>query len=254
MRPSIPVIIGHTVTQASLLKKADDLSVELLREGRDFDMDLSGKWQCAQRTYFVPSHDLPQTSVSLALATYTILERQLDCLPPLENPVMALNALQMMGRFTQLSVNHKTIILDVAHNAEGAQWLAARLREKGFPKVSAIWASLQDKALSQIATMMKSCVSHWMIGGFSKSVLRAASVDVLDSALREAGIADIEHYVNIQDAFNAALEREDETIVVFGSFYTVAEVLTTLGLDKKPMPYHGIMQSTVTKEGCRDHG
>lgn len=260
-RPSIPVVIGKNVTQTALLKQAEALGVTLLREGRDFDADLSHQWRCGDRLIAIPSHGLPPSSVSLALATYTILEKQLDIVP-LEDPASALAGLCMAGRFFTCRVQHKTIICDVAHNAEGAAWLADRLAHEGFSEVVAVWASLEDKALAAIVGAMKSTVKHWMIGEFTQPVARAASSGVLNEALIQTGITAVDIYKTIEQAFAAAMRSTADTIVVFGSFYTVAEVMTAMGFMAGPMPHHGIMPAqipmqwgtSVTREGYRDHG
>lgn len=273
LRSHIPVILGKNVTQATLHQRAMEGQNGLLIEGRDFDITSSGEWyyheskhvasqddvhsrgsDTQKKTLFVPPNDLPSSSVSLALMIYTILETQLDTLPRLRCPVMDLSDLTMVGRFFKLKIHNKTIILDVAHNAEGATWLAAKLAEQGFSEVVAVWASLQDKALNEIVLAMKNVVRHWNIGELA--VPRGSSGALLKDVLAQSDIDAVSCYANIQAAFEGALAMEGDTIVVFGSFYTVSEVLAYLKWDRDPLPCHGLRVSNgsvnVTTEGCRD--
>lgn len=243
-REHIPAVIGKTVTQSSLLQRAAELQVPLLREGQDFDMHAGGgEWRNGERTFLIPPQSLPPSSVSLALATYTILEKQLGKLSHLQSPIVDLSHVSMVGRFFQIKHLNKIIIVDAAHNAQGAEWLATQLVDKGFLAVTAVWASLQDKALDAIAMAMKPVVKHWILGKLA--VPRASSITLLKEALLENGIDIAETARCIQEGLAAALEKDSDIIVVFGSFYTVAEALTYFGLNKSPLPYHGLVSGNA---------
>jgi dihydrofolate synthase/folylpolyglutamate synthase len=71
-------------------------------------------------------------------------------------------------------------------------------------------------------------VTHWLVAPLRSP--RAASPDVLQSALRDAGVsARIEICASPAQAFVSARARADadDRILVFGSFYTVADVLAS---------------------------
>ena len=81
-----------------------------------------------------------------------------------------------------------------------------------------------------VLTHLKGDIDHWCVADLPTP--RAASAEQLEAALREQGVEDsgdssITRYATPAEAFQDALKRasENDRIVVFGSFYTVAGVM-----------------------------
>jgi dihydrofolate synthase/folylpolyglutamate synthase len=77
---------------------------------------------------------------------------------------------------------------------------------------------------------LKGEIDHWCVTDLPLG--RAASAVDLEKSLREAGVEDgpdtsIKRFASPAEAFQDALSRatDDDRIVVFGSFYTVAGVM-----------------------------
>lgn len=240
-RADIPVVLGKSVTQQSLLSQAKTFRNTVWQEGKDFDSLGAQSWQCQGHKITVPNHALPPSSVSLACATYTILEKQLGSLPPLATVIGTLAEKSMTGRFDAFKYQGKTIICDVAHNAEGAAWLAKRLSENGVTEVIAVWASLQDKAMFDIVQALQSKIKFWCIGELA--VERAASVTQMQDVLTQFEGAQVQSYTNMMAAFQAACAMAQTTVLVFGSFYTVSDILSGLGRVCEPLSFHGLKQA-----------
>lgn len=247
-RKGIPVVIGKTAAQPALLTAADTLGVQLSQEGRDFDILANQQWQNKHQKYTVPDNHLPPSSLSLALATYTILEKRLTSLRSLTTLMASLSGLSMVGRFYQFSYQNKTIICDAAHNPEGAMWLASKLKEKKMSGIVAVWSSLQDKAHDDMVSALKPFISRWFIGKLA--TVRSASIRQMQTVLTQLGVVCPQTYSSVADAFRAALLTEEKTIVVFGSFYSVSCVLNETNQYQEPLPFHGlvsVMHAAVPK-------
>ena len=142
------------------------------------------------------------------------------------------------GRF-QILPGQPTVILDVAHNPHAAAVLEKNLGNMGFhPYTYAVFGMLSDKDIEAVVKHMAGRVDHWFCAslpgprGLSgeqladrvRSVLAARSADKAETV----GVSACD---SVAAAYGAAsdLSNPDDRIVVFGSFLSVAGVLTTLG-------------------------
>ncbi len=228
LRSKIPVILGQQAKNKTLLEQTANHGNALYIEGEHFDFDVTKSvWQFGDLTNKVPRFYLPPNSVSLAMAAYTILSDIHFSLPPLSAVVNCFEDLMMVGRFHPVNINNIPIIFDVGHNPDGSLWLAKKLQglnQKG--KIMAVWASLADKALSEIVAPLKDIVDSWFIGELTE-VKRSAATDKLEEALSKQEISAVYPYPTILAAFDGAMKmvNQDDLIVVFGSFYTVSQVM-----------------------------
>lgn len=239
LRDNIPAIISEQAKLPSLLRKLKTHHNAAYFENQDFGIKHHEIWQYKDVIVPVPKHNLPENSVSLALAAYTILGKQCIDLPSLNTVVFALEDLGMVGRFQTLWLNKKRIIFDVAHNPLGSAWLDKKLNTITADKVLAVWASLKDKDLANIISPLLDKVTRWYVGEIDNP--RAASSEDLKQALKSSSVS---VHNCILDAFQEALKdaNEQDTIVVFGSFYTVAEVMMSLSFAETEIT-HGLILS-----------
>ncbi|HWI13504.1 MAG TPA: cyanophycin synthetase, partial [Burkholderiales bacterium] len=130
------------------------------------------------------------------------------------------------GRF-QVLPGRPLVVLDVAHNPHAAAVLAATLRElPGKGRTLAVFGMLKDKDIAGVVGCMKDAVDEWLIADIDSP--RGADASVLRAALAGAGVAvPVDEYRTVEQAYRVACERahDDDKIVVFGSFYTVAAVM-----------------------------
>jgi dihydrofolate synthase/folylpolyglutamate synthase len=133
---------------------------------------------------------------------------------------------ELPARF-QVLPGRPTVVLDVAHNPQAAGVLADNLAGMGFhPATHAVFGMLKDKDIGGVCRALKDRFSTWFAADLA--VPRGASADTLANALRAAGASgEVVCFKNPLEAYAAARKRsgENDRIVVFGSFHTVAEVM-----------------------------
>jgi dihydrofolate synthase/folylpolyglutamate synthase len=130
------------------------------------------------------------------------------------------------GRFQSFEYNHIKIILDVAHNPAAAKLLARQLAEtSGAGKTLAVVAMLADKDMSNTVASLLEQVASWYLAKLE--VPRGGSSQLLADSLHKLAAQNVHQYSTVIEAFDAAIAqaRSGDRVVVFGSFYTVAEVL-----------------------------
>jgi dihydrofolate synthase/folylpolyglutamate synthase len=135
-------------------------------------------------------------------------------------------AARLSGRF-QVLPGRVTRILDVAHNPNGAQALMELLRQMPSSGAThAVVGLLKDKDIAAVFSQIQAAVTHWHVA--SLNVPRGASAEYLVEHLIAIGANNIDSYSSITDAYRYLLNHalEGDRIVVFGSFYTVADVLS----------------------------
>mgnify|MGYP003460894850 FL=1 len=132
-------------------------------------------------------------------------------------------------RFQVIST-HPMIILDVAHNPAAAEVLSDNLAAtRPTGKTYAVFAMLADKDISGVVSHIKQQVDVWLVSSVHSE--RAATTDYICSRLYDAGISTDKNvvlsFLNVIDAFVFACGQatKNDRICVFGSFYTVGDVL-----------------------------
>ena len=132
------------------------------------------------------------------------------------------NAL-LPGRF-QIVSDAPRLILDVAHNPHAAAYLAARL--KSLPKtgrVLAVIGMLHDKDIGGTLACMESVVDSWYCAPLEGP--RGATAEQLLEHLGKGAI-----YNSVAQAWQAAMAdaKPEDTVLVCGSFHTVAHVMEVM--------------------------
>ena len=133
---------------------------------------------------------------------------------------------ELPGRF-QVLPGRPVVVLDVAHNPQAVSGLAANLGEMGcFEKTIAVVGMLGDKDIAGALAALRGKIDVWMLAGLE--VPRGASVDILAGVVADGNLGgSVECFASPLDAFAHAVKQagENDRILVFGSFYTVAAVL-----------------------------
>ncbi len=231
-RAGRPAICADADPPATLSAHAAAIGAGLMLINRDFGYVADQ----TQWRYWGPGgerHGLPYPALrgSYQLANAAACITALNCLRE-RLPVTAqdvrsgLLLADLAGRF-QVLPGRPTVILDVAHNPHAARALAANLAS--MPRSThtlVVFGMLEDKDIEGVVEAVKGSVTQWFVA--STGGPRAASVARLVTALRGAGVtAPVTQCVDIAAAWNAACNTaaEDDKIIVFGSFLTVAAVM-----------------------------
>ena len=165
------------------------------------------------------------------------LEAVKDALPVSAQAVRQGFALvDLPGRF-QVLAGRPTVILDVAHNPHAAAHLVRNLQSMGFfPLTFAVFGMLADKDIDAVIGHMKGVVDHWICCSLPGP--RGSAAEDLAARLRAAGVEDrrdakagVDSSVGCVAtaaqglALARSRARENDRILVFGSFLTVADAL-----------------------------
>ncbi|WP_413436870.1 bifunctional tetrahydrofolate synthase/dihydrofolate synthase [Sulfuriferula sp. GW1] len=234
-RAGRPAICGDEQPPQSLLQHASDIGADLRVIGVAFSAvpEASGWHYNGQHEF----RDLPHPAMTgryqfnNAACAIAALETLGERLPVTEAAIRhGLQTACAVGRF-QILPGQPEVILDVAHNPHAAAALAANLKARPSQgKTLVLMAMLADKDINGVVQAMQHEVDEWLLA--SLDVPRGATAQVLHEVLRKAGISvPITCSDNVEQGWRLACERarENDRICVFGSFYTVAQVLQLTG-------------------------
>jgi dihydrofolate synthase/folylpolyglutamate synthase len=237
-RPGKTAICSDPMAPASLVKHAQDIGADLWLIGRDFNYQGDKlQWSYGGRNVRRNSLAYPALrganqllNASAALAALESLRMQL---PAGAQEVRAgLALVELPGRF-QVLPGRPAIIYDVAHNPHAAATLAQNMGNMGYhPFTYAVFGIMQDKDIDAVIAPIAQYVDHWCVADLA-SPRSAKATELVEKlqALRPAGAGNDEFsataFANPGEAFANAMSRagENDRIVVFGSFYTVAGVM-----------------------------
>ena len=227
-----PAVCADEEPPGSLIDHANAIGADLRLIGRDFgytSMEAGWQfWNCAGKLAGLP---LPALRGS---RQFDNAAAALECIRALHSQIPVGMAAMRNGlldariaaRF-QVLPGKPVVILDVAHNAAAAQLLAANLTSMPCTgRTLAVFGVLKDKEIGRIVSSLAQRVDQWFVSGLP--VARSAAATQVQHELMQVSKADrVTCFENVGSALVAAQDsaREDDRIVVFGSFYTVSEAL-----------------------------
>ena len=237
-RPGKPAICSDPVAPASLVAHADAIGADLWLIGRDFNY--SGdkqQWNYGGRELRRNALAYPSLrganqllNASAALAALEVLRMQLPV--GAQDVRTGLVVVELPGRF-QVLPGRPTVIFDVAHNPHAAAALGQNLGNMGFhPYTFAVFGIMQDKDIDGVIAPLAEVVDHWCVADLpsprsADGASLAARLDALPAGDAKPGERSVTRFADPGQAFSNAMSRagENDRIVVFGSFHTVAGVM-----------------------------
>ncbi len=231
MRPQRPAVCGDLNPPASIAQVAGELGAHLYQNGKDFSasaLDVQWRWSCEidgkpRQRDALPTPALRGAfQLQNAAAVITVAELLANDLPVSQSHIReGLANVAVAGRF-QVLPGDVPVILDVAHNPHAAQALADNLRAWPMPGTTyGVVAMMADKDIVSVFSILQSEIDEWHVTTIDMP--RAAKADSL------AGVLDGQAYVyaTVKDALAEVKTKasSNDRIVVFGSFYTVAEAM-----------------------------
>jgi dihydrofolate synthase/folylpolyglutamate synthase len=236
-RPRKPAIVGDPAPPASVLRHALDIGADLQVQGRDFGYEGDSQqwlyWGRSGRRAGLPYPALRGANQLLnASSAIAALESVRDRLPIGAQDIRnGLARVELPGRF-QVLPGRPTVILDVAHNPHAAAVLAENLDRMGdaefeFKRTLAVFGMLRDKDISGVVRKLRSNVDMWFVSDLPGP--RGATAGALTEAIAAAQPwAEVHCFASPADALAAARAeaKPDDRIAVFGSFLTVADVMS----------------------------
>ena len=230
-RAGRPAVIADPEPPASVLAHAQSTGAKLLCIGRDFGYARErGHWSFwgpAGRRSGLPEPAL-QGAIQLqnASAVLAALDTQDERLPVSADALRrGLTGVRLGGRF-QLLPGRPTLVLDVGHNPQAAAVLAQNLADLGpCSGTAAVFGMLRDKDIAGVVKLLVRHIDRWYACTLPPP--RGAQASELAQALRQAGVDRVREFENPARAYAAACSAaaENDRIIVFGSFHTVADVI-----------------------------
>jgi len=237
-RQGKPALCGDLDPPQPLLDKALELAAPLFLRGRDFDLaSAESGWHWRGTTADgvqvelrdLPLLDLPMENATLALQAYLLMGLPWDA----GQIRQALLDTRITGRLDRRMVNWQgkriELLLDVGHNPHAAEYLARRLSARPLKgRRLAVFGLLADKDLSGVLEPLQGLVDEWAVAPLQTPRSRPAAE--LAGALTNLGVA-VKSYASVDAALEgqSAQATAGDQILLFGSFFCVAEALEWLG-------------------------
>lgn len=242
-RKGHPAICGDPMPPASVAQYAEEIGADLWQFGLDFNYSgdrqqwgYGGREQRRRALAYPALRGANQLlNASAALAALEAMQHRLPV--PQQAVRIGLSQASLPGRF-QIIPGQPTIILDVAHNPHAAAVLAQNLDNMGFhPYTYAVIGMLSDKDSDAVISTLGRRIDGWYCAtlegarGRSGEELAGHVRKTLEIQDGKEGEPAVFAYDNVKTAFAAAREaaQDNDRIVVFGSFLTVAAALEALG-------------------------
>ena len=205
MRTSKPCICGDQDPPISLLSYAKEIDspLTLIKQGYKGEIGLEGIHQ----------------KLNAAVAIKAI--EKLDDRFPVSNDMIlkGVKKARIVARFEKIPVGDKTIVLDVAHNPEAVKTLVNTLSESPMETV-AIFSALADKNIDDMIGLASDTIKHWFLVPLSAE--RAIQMEVLENKFSKSQVTTV--CLTMDNAIEKALALVNiKRIVIFGSFYTIAD-------------------------------
>lgn len=222
-RASRPAVVGEPDMPHTIADVAREKGALLLRRGAEWRYTVNEQeWSFsdAQGTLDnLPLPQVPQPNAATALAALrasglAVSEQAIR--DGIQNAILP-------GRFQIVSESPR-LILDVAHNPHAAAYLAERVNS--LPKtgrVLAVIGMLHDKDIGGTLACMEHVVDCWYCAPLEGP--RGASAEQL---MEHLGKGDV--YASVAQAWRAAMAdaKPEDTVLVCGSFHTVAHVMEAM--------------------------
>lgn len=219
-RADRPAVVGEPAMPDSLQQAAIACGTQLLARDRNWKLirhahswDFCDSQGCLTD---LPLPAVPLDNAATALAALRVSPLRVD-----EEAIRAgLRQAALPGRF-QIVAQRPRVILDVAHNPHAAHYLAQRLAalpQQGQLRI--VIGMLQDKDIEGTIAALRPIAQAWYCATLAEE--RGASADQLGAFLPQA-----RQFTDVPAAFRAAMQdaAPEDTVVVCGSFHTVAAVM-----------------------------
>lgn len=233
-RDRMAIFAGNDAPQ-SLVNHAAKIGAKLWRIGSEFGFaSHQGQWDYRSNQGSRSALPFPAlrgafqlNNASAVLAAIDAIRERLPV--SMEATRRGLTEVQLAGRF-QFVPGKPQLILDVAHNPHAARALAQNLASlPPCPHTYAVFAMLKDKDVMGVVQALDPYIDTWLVAGIDAP--RGASSEELASVLQRAGgHGEVICFADAERAYAHAcnVAGENDRIVAFGSFYTVANIMAAL--------------------------
>ena len=231
-KPKSIAVVGEPEIPSTILDVAHAVNCPLFAVNKDWSYQQIDKltWQFNSSIKQYQNLPIPQvplanaaTSIAaLSHSPFSITQKQIDS---------ALEKTSLIGRF-QIIQASPTVIVDVAHNPHAASYLVKQIellkqQQSTVGKVRFVIGMLKDKDIKSTLSIFNA--DQWYCASLYGE--RGCNADILKQFLQEENVENIATFDSVNEAYQKAMQeaKEDDIIVVCGSFHTVSAVLDIVG-------------------------
>ena len=228
-----PVIIGQHEVPNSIQEKTLETKNQIFRVGKEFNYhvdDLNKKWTFTfkgekQVSYpDIKLNSFSVSSISCALTAFCPLEEEVSL-----DMDAVFDSLDLKGRCELIDNRY---LLDVSHNESSARYLSSFI-ERNFEDrtvINAVFGVMEDKDVNSILEPLVTRINKWYVtsADIERSMATKKLADIINSKYPKG----MEIVGSVTEACMKAQEEIEEggLVLIFGSFYTVAEAFPALKL------------------------
>ena len=231
-RHGVAAICGDAHPPQTLIDQAHHVGADYRQIHRDFGFRVTvDGWRYEHGNEEALDLPLPALTGDFQLFNAACVIEAVQVLQPrlpvsLSQMQIGLQKVELAGRFQKLQ-DKPSIVIDVAHNPHAAEALAKNLAQQPIQgRTIAVFSMLADKDIPGVIRVLRSQIDKWHVAEIHNG--RAAKVEDLAASIQsEDPAAEVDRFDDLSGAFaQACLEAsENDRIIVFGSFFTVAEVM-----------------------------
>ena len=231
-KPKSIAVVGEPEIPSSILDVAHAVNCPLFAVNKDWSYQQIDKltWQfnsSIKQYQNLPIPQVPLANAATAIAAlshspFSITQKQIDS---------ALEKTSLIGRFQIIQLS-PTVIVDVAHNPHAASYLVKQIellkqQQSKVGKVRFVIGMLKDKDIKSTLSIFNA--DQWYCASLYGE--RGCNADILKQFLQEENVENIATFDSVNEAYQKAMKeaKEDDIIVVCGSFHTVSAVLDIVG-------------------------
>ncbi|MDR3299651.1 MAG: bifunctional tetrahydrofolate synthase/dihydrofolate synthase [Candidatus Accumulibacter sp.] len=241
-RAGRPAVCADASPPQTLLEHARAIGADLRLIGRDFVCQRApARWSYRNiQGAYLKNLPIPAlfggyqlNNAAAALTAIDALQNRLPVPPAAIGD--GLRQVRLAGRFHRAR-ERPALILDVAHNPQAVAALADNLDAMNaggvFRRTLAVAGMLADKDIAGALRVLAGKIDVWLLAGLDAP--RGAKAETLAAAVKANALGgQVRCFPSPAEAFRqtVGLAEENDRIVVFGSFHTVAAVLREIGQD-----------------------
>ena len=231
-KPKCIAVVGEPEIPSSILDVAHAINCPIFAVNKDWSYQqidkLSWQFNSSIKQYknlpipHVPLANAATAIAALSYSPFSITQKQIDT---------ALEQTSLIGRF-QIIQSSPTVIVDVAHNPHAASYLVKQIellkqQQSKVGKVRFVIGMLKDKDIKSTLSIFNA--DQWYCASLYGE--RGCNADILKQFLQEENVANIATFDSVYEAYQKAMQeaKEDDIIIICGSFHTVSAVLDTVG-------------------------
>jgi dihydrofolate synthase/folylpolyglutamate synthase len=237
LRAGCAAVCGDYDPPQSVISHAAKSSVELKLIGHDFRVEpRTETWALRANGYSLDELPLPALAGEFQLANAATAIMALESLHGLTTGVDAikqgLRDVRLPGRFQTIR-QQPVVIVDVAHNLQAAESLVSQLKAHDCAgRTHAVVAMLADKPVADVIQAVSGEIDCWYTAGLESVPRGLPAAQMAGAVERLTSDVKLSAASTVASACEQALAAaaENDRVIIFGSFYTVAEAMRFFAL------------------------